>query len=749
MAELVTLSIDGKTIQAPKGATIWQAARDAGIFVPIYCYHPKMPPLGACRICMVEVEKTPKPQAACTTAVGEGMVVRTVGDYAEKARAGVMEFLLINHPLDCPICDKGGECDLQNYAVEYGRSQGRFQEEKRHLSKAVPLGPTIALDRERCIMCQRCVRFSNEIAQDEGLLIDQRGTSAIINTFPGREYDNQFSGNTVEICPVGALTARTYRFKARPWELRHTPSVCSHCSMGCNIEIDTRLGSEVVRFMSRDNAGVDDSWLCDRGRYGYGFIQNENRLKTPLLRKNGKLEPASWADAFDFIVTKLKQIKSTAGSAALGGIASTHSTNEELFLFQLFMRQVLGTNNIDHHHGNFSNAEWDAISWLHTATIAGLEQTNLIVLTLADPSARQPVLELRIKKALRKGAKLVIIGPETPADSKPNPLERFATQVVKVQPEHVAEVLNNLLAALVADGTAKGLQDAAIKDYLSQVSSEHKPVASLGSEQLAKVVQLLASSARISFLYDELATLVPGDENLLDALVKLAVATDQLSQPENGIGMLVSDNNSVGARDMGVLPDYLPGYQPIKDQSSAQPGLNYAAMLNPGGVKGLLVLGEDAIKITPENKAALQALEFLVVSELALSEVGQLAHVVLPAASFAEKDGTFTNWEGRVQKINAAIPPMQGCAPEAAILLELATRLGQPFALRGPGDIFAEVVKVAPLYAGLSYTRIGAQGAFRNYIQPTLGATSGESTNSTLDWLKRRAIEQQASGGVA
>jgi predicted molibdopterin-dependent oxidoreductase YjgC len=514
--------------------------------------------------------------------------------------------------------------------------------------------------------------------------------------------------------------------------------------MGCNIEIDTRLGSEVVRFMSRDNAGVDDSWLCDRGRYGYGFIQDENRLKTPLLRKNGKLEPASWADAFDFIVTKLKQIKSTIGSAALGGIASTHSTNEELFLFQLFMRQVLGTNNIDHQHGNFSNTEWGAISWLHIATIAGLEQANLIVLTLADPSARQPVLELRIKKALRKGAKLVIIGPETPADSKPNPLERFATQVVKIQPEHVAEALNNLLAALVTDGTAKGLQDATIKDYLSQVSAEHKPVASLGSEQLAKVVQLLASSERISFLYDEIATLLPGSENLLDALVKLAIATDQLSQPENGIGMLVSANNSVGARDMGVLPDYLPGYQPVKDQS--QPGLNYPAMLSAGGVKGLLVLGEDAIKVTPENKAALQALELLVVSELALSEAGQLAHVVLPAASFAEKDGTFTNWEGRVQKINAAIPPMQGCAPEAAILLELATRLGQPFALRGPGDIFAEAVKATPLYAGLSYTRIGTQGAFRNYIQPT----SGESTNNNaLKWLKERAAEQQASGGVA
>src|SRR5690349_3092615 len=264
MADLVTLTIDGQTVQAPKGATIWQAAKDAGIFVPIYCYHPKMPLLGACRICLVEVEKMPKPAAACTTTIAEGMVVRTVSDPAEKARAGVMEFLLINHPLDCPICDKGGECDLQNYALEYGRGSGRFQEPKRHLGKAIELGSTIALDRERCIMCQRCVRFSSEIAQEEGLIILERGAAAEIGTFPGKPYESQFSGNTTEICPVGALTSRTYRFKARPWELRHTASVCPHCSVGCNIEIDNRLGREVVRFMSRENDAIDDSWLCDR-----------------------------------------------------------------------------------------------------------------------------------------------------------------------------------------------------------------------------------------------------------------------------------------------------------------------------------------------------------------------------------------------------------------------------------------------------------------------------------------------------
>ena len=714
MAELVTLSIDGKTVQAPKGATIWQAARDANIFVPIYCYHPKMPPLGACRICLVEVEKTPKPQTACTTAIAEGMVVRTVSDYAEKARAGVMEFLLINHPLDCPICDQGGECDLQNFAVQYGRSQGRFQEEKRHLNKAVALGPNVALDRERCIMCQRCVRFGSEIVQDEGLIIEERGAASVISTFADLPYDSQFSGNTVEMCPVGALTARTYRFKARPWELRETASVCPHCSMGCNITVDTRLGTEVVRFSSRDNLEVDDSFLCDRGRYGYGFIQHSDRLKTPLMRKGSQLVPVSWQEAFDFVATRLKQIKAQSGPDAIGGIASTSATNEELYVFQKFMREVIGTNNLDHKHGNFGPADGPEIGWLHTATIAGLEQANLIVLTLADPSARQPILELRIKKALRKGAKLLIIGPAREGD-KPNPLDRFAAQIVRVTPSQAVEVLNSLVSALVFEGSAKGLQRPQLKEYFADLNRQNQPVSQIGTltaEQTTSLVQLLVGAERISFLYDDDATLVPGNENLLAALVNLALATDQLGRAGTGIGMLVGANNGVGARDMGVLPNNGPGYQPIKGKA----GLAYEQMLSAGSLKALVILGEAGVELTPERTAALRQLDLLVVSDMFLTPVGQLAHVVLPAASFAEKEGTFTNWEGRVQKINGAIPLTQGCAPDAAILLELATRLGKPLELRGPGDIFAQITQQSPLHANLDYTKIGSKGAFRHLL---------------------------------
>lgn len=721
--ELVNVTINGQPVQAPKGSTIWQAAKNAGIFIPIYCYHPKMPPLGACRICLVEVEKAPKPQAACTTAINEGMNIHVDSPVAEKARAGVMEFLLINHPLDCPICDKGGECDLQNYAVDYGRATGRYFEEKRHLGKAIELGPTIALDRERCIMCQRCVRFCNEIVQDEGLIILERGIDSEIGTFPNKPYVSQFSGNTTEICPVGALTARTYRFKARPWELRHTPSVCSHCSVGCNIEVDTRLGREVVRFMSRTNDSVDDGWLCDRGRYGYGFIQSEQRLRTPMLRKGGKLEPASWAEAFDFIVTRLKAIRQQHGSQAIGGIAGTHNTNEELYLFQKLLRGLLGTGNVDHKHGSFGAVPPAKAAQLHTATIAGLETAKVIMLVGANPSSRQPVLELRIKKALKAGAKLVIIGPSSAA------LARVAAVRLPVALGQVEGAVDAVLAQLVKNGSAKGLTEE-VKTYLSELYSGLDTGAEL-SQQVQSIAGLLEGAERSTFLYDETATSAEGNDELLASLVRLALATGQLGVTGAGIGRLVEDNNSWGALDMGVWPGVGPGY------TEAGPGLSYAEMLGAKGetpLKALLVMGANPLTQLQRlglNGDAFANLELLVVQELFMSETAERADVVLPAASFAEKEGTFTNTEGRVQLIAPAIQPLQGTAPDVAILLELASRLGAEVKTRQSAGLFDEIAKVSPLHAGLSYAALGQEGALR----PLSREVRAEAIE-VPDWLK-------------
>ena len=698
MADLVTLTIDGQTVQAPKGATIWQAAKDAGIFVPIYCYHPKMPPLGACRICLVEVEKMPKPMAACTTAINEGMIVRTVSEPALKSRAGVMEFLLMNHPLDCPICDKGGECDLQDYAVKYGRGAGRFQEEKRHLGKALELGSTIALDRERCIMCQRCVRFCSEIVQEEGLIILERGVDSEIGTFPGKPYESPFSGNVTEICPVGALTARNYRFKARPWELKHTPSVCPHCSVGCNIEIDNRLGREVVRFMSRENEAVDDGFLCDRGRYGYGFIQSEQRLRTPLIRKGAKLEPASWAEAFEFIVSRLREIRQKYGPQAVGGIAGTHNTNEELYLFKWWLNQVIGSPNLDHYHGRFGSLRPEEVATLHTATIAGLDSAKVIVLIGTNPSVRQPIMELRIKKALKAGAKLIVIGRNAGA------LDRFATLRLPVPAEQFSSAIGAMIATMLWEGTAKGFENEAVKQHLSQVYQNFQTGPVL-TEQLNKAAAMLAQAETVTILYDEAITRVPGNENLVRELANLALATGQLWKSGHGLGVLVADNNGAGARDLGLIP--------------GKNGLSYDKMLTTEGesatkLKALLVMGANPLEHVPSGQtAALTDLELLVVQDMFMSGTAEIAHLVLPVASFAEKEGTFTNWEGRVQKINPSLPPLAGTAPDAAIILELASRVGRTMEARSPSQIFDELARISPCYAGLSYAGLTGKGTLR------------------------------------
>lgn len=753
MADLVTLTIDGQTIQAPKGATIWQAAKEAGIFIPIYCYHPKMPPLGACRICLVEVEKMPKPMAGCTTTVMEGMVVKTTSTLAENARAGVMEFLLINHPLDCPICDKGGECDLQDYALEYGRGAGRFREEKRHLGKAIELGPTIALDRERCIMCQRCVRFCSEIVQEEGLIIVERGRDSEISTFAGEPYVSQFSGNVAEMCPVGALTSRTYRFKARPWELRHTPSVCPHCSVGCNIEIDNRLGREVVRFMGRENAAVDDGFLCDRGRYGFGFIQSEQRLRTPLLRKDGKLEPVSWAEAFAFITARLGQIRQQYGVQTIGGIAGTHNTNEELYLFKRFINDVIGSPNLDHYHGRFSNLNPVQVANFHTASIEGLDSAKVIVLIGANPSMRQPIMELRVKKALKAGAKLIIIGSSAGA------LDRFATIKIPVPVSQYSPAIGAIIGAMIFEGTAKGFENQDVMHHLKEAYGDFQAGEAI-SEQINKAAALLSQAETSSVLYDELATRVPGNEHLIRDLLNLALATGQLWSEGHGVGVFVSDNNGTGARDLGLIP--------------GRGGLTYEKMLGvggPSGLKALFVMGANPVGPVQEvggDATALTELELLVVQDMFMSPTAELAHVVLPAASFAEKEGTFTNWEGRVQKINPSLPLLQGVAPDAAIILELAARLGRVIDTRSPSQIFDELAKVSPLHSGMSYASIGKQGQLRpvrrevaedevkvpdwlrNAVRPTPAVLRQEAEAELMEYQSRlRQTQGGANGGVA
>jgi NADH-quinone oxidoreductase subunit G len=404
MADDVTLTIDGVKVSVPKGTLLVEAAKQAQTpEIPVYCYHEKLGPAGLCRVCLVEVVGMPKLQIACYTQVSEGMVVNTINSRATEGRRAIMEMFLLNHPLDCPICDKGGECSLQDYSVAYGQDASRTAEPKESKPKAVDLGPTIVLDEERCIVCQRCVRFEKDITREEGLVVMDRGSHDIIATATDGEYHSDFTGNVTELCPVGALTSKTYRFKARPWDNHITASSCAQCSVGCAQTVHVRHGA-ISRTMSVITDTVSDGWLCDRGRYSVSFIKHEKRLRTPLYRHNGNLIQVSWDDAISIWANALKGAGDGSRIAAIGG---GRLTNEENYLYQHIMRK-LGSANLDWRTGR----QMQAVAGSNAGTLVELETAQVIVTAGIPPSQNAPIMDLRVRKAVtRHGAQLISVGP--------------------------------------------------------------------------------------------------------------------------------------------------------------------------------------------------------------------------------------------------------------------------------------------------------------------------------------------------
>jgi NADH-quinone oxidoreductase subunit G len=692
---LVHLTIDDIPVAVPPGTLVWAAAKQAGIEIPIYCYHPKMPPLGACRMCFVEIEKMPKPpQTACTTPVSEGMVVYTKTEKVLKARRGTLEFLLINHPLDCPICDQAGECDLQDFTLRHGPGGTRFDLNKRHYPKPIPVSDEVLLDRERCILCQRCTRFSSEISMDNGLVMISRGFRMEVGTAPDHAFDSIFSGNTVEICPVGALTASNYRFRARPWELKRVPGICTNCSVGCNARLDVRV-DKIVRLSSRQNDEIDDGWLCNRGRWGFEFVNSSQRLRTPLIRKGDTLEPTTWGQAYYLIATRLSELVKARGPKAIGGIGSTHTTNEEAYLFQKLLRDVLGTPNIDHHHGAFPGPR-DALSgrpWMMTNSIAEIEHASHIVLIASDPYERQPILNLRIKKAMRAGARIFIVNEGA------TELDRFAASKISI-PQNGAGLAAQVLLAKALTSKPGQYDDLRATSAQAVVTARQKLGAAIVA-QLEDLADEIVGARGAIILYDEMATLAPDCANLAADLQALAVVTGNIGRPGAGVGPLFEDANSLGARDMGLLPDALPGYQPVQER-----GLAYDDMLKSKDIRALLVMGANPLRHgeLPPN------LEFLVVQDITLTETASRADVVLPAVSFAEKDGSMTNVDHHVQAVRRALRPLPGAKADWEILLALASHLGHKWTYTGPRDVLAEIAGQNPFYSGLTWEELGAQG---------------------------------------
>jgi NADH-quinone oxidoreductase subunit G len=442
--DLVTVTIDGIALQVPKGTLVVEAAKQIHRDIPVYCYHPKLGPAGLCRICLVEIEGMPKLQIGCNTPVTEGMVVRTLSDKANEGRRAVLELLLLNHPLDCPICDKGGECDLQDFAMAYGQGASRMVDAKSSKPKAVDLGPTIVLDEERCILCLRCVRFDDLITHERSLRTDDRGAHAIIATATGQPYVSDFTGNVTELCPVGALTSKTYRFRSRPWDNHRTTTTCMQCSVGCQMHVDARV-QQIARTMSvEEDDAISDGWLCDRGRYNVGYVTDERRLTSPLYKQDGEWVQIAWDDAIELWANAVRDAIAANGPAAVGAIGGGRLLNEEAFLLQ-HVHRALGVENLDWRAGRMVRA------WPGPLPIRGHHDELAaadVVITYGEPPAQTaPVLDLRIRKAVANGATLISVGDHLASTVLPcTRVATFADAVKRVPSgaKHVAIVWDGI-----------------------------------------------------------------------------------------------------------------------------------------------------------------------------------------------------------------------------------------------------------------------------------------------------------------
>jgi NADH-quinone oxidoreductase subunit G len=664
----VSLTIDGTEIAVPPGTLVIRAAEALGIEIPRFCDHPLLDPIGACRQCIVEIEGQKKPVTACTTPVADGMVVHTqnTSEVARKSQEGVLEFLLINHPLDCPVCDRGGECPLQDQALAFGPGESRYIDPKRVYRKPIPLSPLVALDRERCVLCARCTRFCDQISGERFIELFDRGAAEQVAIAPGEDFRSPFSGNTVQICPVGALTSSTYRFAARPFDVTSGESVCPHCASGCNIRVDVRRG-EVVRHLARDNLEVNDAWLCDKGRYAFRF-PDRDRLTMPLLRVPG-LEPVSFREAFTAIVDRAGDGR---GIAFLGG---GRLTDEDAYAMSKLARAAFRTNDLDHRLIDAADVpvevERSAAAGFGV-TYRDVERAAVIVVAGLDAREELPILHLRIRKAVRNaGTRVFVVHPRRTA---------------------LGDVAEHLICP--PGGEADGLDEV-----LAATGGEDPPA------RIAAALQEAGDRA-----------LVLAGPRLAESAGALSLAVSVADSFGARFALLSRRAGDRGALRAGVHPSILPGGRLVEDGEErgqvesvwagglpAEPGRDARAILEAAARRELGVLylvGADPLTDFPDAALVRRALEnvpMLVVQDLALRGYERHADAALPAAAFLEKDGHFTDWEGRGQRLRPVRPGPGLARPDWQIFQELSEVAGADM---GFGSLEALQEELGGLLAG-------------------------------------------------
>jgi NADH-quinone oxidoreductase subunit G len=705
----VTLTVDGKKITAPAGSLLIDACKNVGIEVPSFCYYPGLSLQGACRMCLVKIEKMPKLQTACTTTVTEGMVVATDSDDVRQARKAMVEMLLGNHPLDCPVCDAGGECELQDMTFSYGSAESKFMEAKNHKEEQ-QWSPVVYFDRPRCILCYRCVRVCGEGMDVWALGVQNRGVGSVIApniSAPDQDahLDCEECGMCIDICPVGALTSGAYRYKTRPWEMNHIGTICTHCGDGCKTTLGVRrsdTGAEIVRGDNRDKSGINGDFLCVKGRYAFDFAHNKERVMQPLIRKNGKLTPATWEDAFELIGRRFREVRDQSGGSAIGVIGSNRTTNEENYLLSKFARVVLKTNNVDHHR----TADYPALAAaLHgkpgkTASMRDVLSAPAILLIGNDPTNQHPLLAWQIRTNVRlRRARLYAI------NSLPIKLQRQAAAFGMVPEGAEAKAVaflvgdDSLLASFVDSQVADGMTRDGWIALRDKIRSEQNLVVIFGSELRGHDVEKLTSFA---------STL---------AGAKLICLGDYA--------------NSRGASEMGIYPDLLPGYEPLNSADSithkfqqewgalpTEKGLSLPEMLEAaknGKLKALYVVGSNPVGRLGVDPFTLSK-SFVVVQDMFLTETANIADVVLPAANAYEKTGTFTNTCGDLQLVKKA-GEVTNTKPDFEMIVRIADAMG------------FEVHGLVP-FGGGTHSDMGQ----------TRGAQSGEADRHAV-WLEAHNLE--------
>ncbi|HMK33687.1 MAG TPA: molybdopterin-dependent oxidoreductase [Desulfomonilaceae bacterium] len=726
------LTIDNTEVTAAEGATILEAAKSAGIWIPTLCYYPKTSPSDSCRMCVVEIEGVTRPMTSCNTVAADGMRIHTDTEKIREIREQVMKLILMDHPLDCPTCPAAGECEIQNLTYRLGIHGTDYKMERRGIP-VVRDWRLIEYDANLCITCLRCVKVCHEVIGASALALTDVGYDARITTRDGRTLDCDFCGECVEACPSGAMSNKISRRWARSWELRKTATVCPLCSAGCRMEMNVKDGRifRITTDMETHNKGT----LCAGGRFGYDIVDSEERLVSPLIRKEGRLQPVSWEEALAFASGKLKQILRESGPDSIAGLASPRLTNEDCYAFQKFFRAVLGTNNIDS-EARFSFLRVQRALELTSGvkgtstTLDDLLQTEAMLVIGLDPSEETPALGWKIKAAARRYDSNVII-----ANCRKTSLDQFARVSLEIRPYSESDLVLGIMKLIldkdlwdtkfVRDHTSNFLP---MKNLLDKISLKGiLKRTGVTAEQLEDAARILGEAPSAAIIFGGDVILQENGLQCVMNLVNLAFLTGNVGRAGSGIYPIFEKGNMLGLCEMGALPEYLPGYQ---DAASARDlfrqvwktdlpytkGKTVPEMvrgLESGEVRALYVAGADPLTDYPHAgrfASALEKADFTIVQDLFMSPTAKMAHCVFPAASFAEKDGTMTNIEHRVQMLHQVIPPRGEAIPDWSIFEEMAKALGRPMGFFKTADVFREMALTLPFYKGIQLQDLAGDG---------------------------------------